>query len=63
VNVSENSTRRHSRTPRDFGGFEVWLQRRKGEDDIDQLGARSTSQRPIDLFSIFSGQIHSVRQL
>src|SRR5262249_50276954 len=61
VNVRQNGAFGHPGTARDFGGFEVLLHRRKGEGDIDQLGARFSNQRPIDVFSTFPGRIHSVR--
>jgi hypothetical protein len=58
VNVRKDRAFSHSRTPRDLGGFEVLLDCRKGKDDIDQLGARFTSERPTNLLSILSRQIH-----
>src|SRR5262245_13622029 len=58
VNVSENSAFSHSRTPRDLSGSEVLLDRRKRKNDIDQLGARLTGKRVINLFATLSRQIH-----
>jgi len=62
VNITENRAFSHPRTPRDLGGPEVLLDCRERKDDVDQLSARFTSERAVNLFPTFSRQIHSDRE-
>jgi hypothetical protein len=62
VNVRQDGAFRHPGTSRYLGRGEVLLDDGEGNDDIDQLVARSRSKRLRDLFWTFRRKIHSVRE-